>query len=118
MFWANQITACISENLQSRLMYYHFLPLLLLLLSLLLLLLLLLSLATIQASSSGTINGNDFTISVSANVAGEFECSLDGASFQSCSYYITVLTLLLSMTLTLQAQQEMYFQTYLLVHIP
>ena len=49
------------------------------------LLLLLLPLATIQASSGGTINGNNFTISLTANVAGEFQCSLDGASFQACT---------------------------------
>ena len=74
-FWANQTTNCISENLQSRLMYYYHCCLSLLLLSI----------ATIQASSSGTISGNDFTITLSANVAGDFECSLDGASFQSCT---------------------------------
>lgn len=58
LFWANQITQCISENLPQ---------------------------TSIQASSSGSITGNNFTISLTANVDGEFQCSLDGASFKSCS---------------------------------
>ena len=100
MYWANQITSCISESLQSMLVV------------LCLVLLLLLSSATIQASSGGTISGDDFTISLNANGAGVFECSLDGGSFQSCSD-INIVVFILSMPS--QVHQGMYFQTCLLV---
>ena len=45
---------------------------------------LLITLADIRAMASGSISGNDFTITLTANVDGEFECSLDGGSFQQC----------------------------------
>lgn len=48
---------------------------------------LVLTVAEIRASSNGSIVGNNFNISLSANVEGEFQCSLDGASFQSCILY-------------------------------
>ena len=100
VYWANQITSCISESLQSMLVV-------LCCYTLFIVLLLLLSLANIQASSSGTINGDDFTISLNANVAGVFECSLDGGSFQSCKCINIVVLILLSTTS--QAHRGMYF---------
>ena len=41
-------------------------------------------LAQIQFEASGSTSGSNLTISLNATVDGEYECSLDGGSYQAC----------------------------------
>ena len=42
------------------------------------------TLAEIRCQATGSVNGSSFAITLNCTVNGEFECSLDGGSFQSC----------------------------------